>query len=330
LFSYVWGLPWLLPALPSATPKRFSGRRFLSVWSAWGLVKGAAFLRSGFTRRRIQFLSLLIYNADLRGFVRGNVSRSPLKRLCVPGLNCYSCPGAAASCPLGALQNSLAQGRFPFFVIGLLMLFGLTLGRGVCGFLCPFGLIQELLHRIPSPKLPKTSFTRRLSLLKYGFLALPVLALPLGAFFVYSYGDPFFCKFLCPAGTLEAGVPLVLLNTALRSLAGRLFFLKLTLLILLVAAAVFVFRPFCRFICPLGAVYSLFNRHALFGMRLDEESCIHCGKCAAVCKMDTRRSLDRECIRCGECIGRCPVQALHPNLGKGGVEQGIMAPKENS
>jgi polyferredoxin len=190
------------------------------------------------------------------------------------------------------------------------LIFGVTLGRGVCGFLCPFGLIQELLYKLPSPKLLKNGLTRKLSLLKYGILALMVLALPLGAFLVYGYGEPFFCKFICPAGTLEGGLPLVLFNPAFRELAGGLFFLKLTLLAALVLAAVCVFRPFCRFICPLGAIYGFCNRLALFGLRIQEENCTYCGTCAATCKMDTRRALDRECIRCGECAGKCPARAL--------------------
>jgi polyferredoxin len=278
------------------------------------LAKGTASLRAWLTRRRVQFLSLLICNAELRGFAQGAVSRSPLKRLCVPGLNCYSCPGAIASCPLGALQNSVAQGRFPLYAGGLILIFGVTLGRGVCGFLCPFGLVQELLYKLPSPKMRKNRLIRKLSLLKYGFLALPVLALPLGAFLAYGYGEPLFCKFICPAGTLEAGIPLVMLNAALRELAGALFFFKMALLAALVAAAVFIFRPFCRFICPLGALYSFFNRFALSGMRIQEDKCTHCGKCAASCKMDTRRALDRECIRCGECAGNCPALRQDPGL----------------
>jgi hypothetical protein len=110
-------------------------------------------------RRVIQTLSLLLYNADAGNFRTGAVSKSPLKNVCVPGLNCYSCPGAVASCPLGALQTALAEGRLPFLAAGLILLSGLTLGRTVCGFLCPFGLLQELLYRIPSPKLPKSAGT---------------------------------------------------------------------------------------------------------------------------------------------------------------------------
>ncbi|MDR1972022.1 MAG: 4Fe-4S binding protein [Treponema sp.] len=285
--------------------------------------KSAVFRRPA-VRRLLQFLSALIYNADVRNFAAGTVSSSPLKRACVPGLNCYSCPGALSSCPLGALQNSLAQGRFPFYVTGLLLLFGLVFGRAICGFLCPFGLIQELIYRIPGPKLGKNALTRRLSLLKYAFLALPVLALPLGALLIQGYGVPFFCEFLCPAGTLEAALPLILVNPSIRELAGGLFLWKLGALAALVLASLFLFRFFCRFICPLGALYGLFNRFALLGMQKNRKRCTNCGECAANCKMDTRQALDRECIRCGECIGRCPSQALW--IGKRGPDYAPEAP----
>jgi polyferredoxin len=275
-------------------------KRFLSVWSVSVLGK----------RTLIQCLAMLICNADLPQFKTGSLSKSPLKNTCVPGLNCYSCPGAIASCPLGALQNALAEGRVPFLVMGLLLLFGIVLGRGVCGFLCPFGFIQELLYKIPSPKIRKNALTKKLSWFKYGVLAVLVIGLPLAFFFIEGYGAPFFCELLCPAGTLEAGIPLVLLNDALRERIGSLFFWKLSILIVIVVLSVCLFRFFCRFLCPLGALYGLFNRYALLGIRIDAGTCTHCGTCAKHCKMDTTITNDRECIRCGACIHKCPKQAL--------------------
>jgi polyferredoxin len=261
-------------------------------------------------RRVIQTLSLLLYNADIGNFKTGAVSKSPLKNVCVPGLNCYSCPGAVASCPLGALQTALAEGRLPFLAAGLILLSGVTLGRTVCGFLCPFGLFQELLYKIPSPKLPKSAVTRRLSLLKYLFLAVTVVALPLAAFLAQGWGAPYFCEFVCPAGTLEAGLPLVLADAGLRAAIGGLFLWKLCLLAALAVLCVFCFRAFCRFVCPLGALYGLANRYALFGLRFDAAACRHCGACVKNCKMDTVAVNDRECVRCGECSGTCPSGAI--------------------
>ena len=110
-----------------------------------------------FRRRLIQLYAALLYNAHVRGFIEGDIYTGSGKALCVPGLNCYSCPGAVGACPLGALQNALAAtgNRAPFYVLGILMLFGITLGRTICGWLCPAGLAQELLFWIPGPKLLK-------------------------------------------------------------------------------------------------------------------------------------------------------------------------------
>lgn len=265
-------------------------------------------------RRIIQTLSLILYNLETANFKTGAVSKSPLKRACVPGLNCYSCPGAIASCPIGALQSALAEGRTPLLAAGFLLLFAVTLARTVCGFLCPFGLIQEMLYKIPSRKLPKTKFTRRLSALKYGLLVIFVMGLPLAAFLANGFGAPFFCEFICPAGTLEAGIPLLLADNALRGAAGYLFICKIAVLVAVIVLSIFCFRVFCRFVCPLGALYGLFNRYAIFGLKLDETVCIHCGNCIKKCGMDTKIVNDRECIRCGKCAGECPVQAITGTL----------------
>lgn len=270
--------------------------------------------RSRARRRAVQLISMLVYNADVSRWFSGGISRSPLKHICVPGLNCYSCPGAIASCPLGALQNTIGGGRFPFFVTGFLLLAGTLLGRMVCAFLCPVGLVQELLYKIPVKKIKKTprilALTRRLSLLKYLLLALPCAVFPLVFYLRSGAASPLFCKFFCPAGTIAAGIPLVLLNEGFRAAAGRLFAWKVAVAAALVLWSSFFFRPFCTFFCPLGAIYSFFNKYAVVGIRLDAHKCTRCGACTAQCRMQTCAVNDRECIRCGECIARCPHGAL--------------------
>lgn len=257
-------------------------------------------------RKWVQLVCAVLYNFHITGFAKGVIYQGSLKSACVPGLNCYSCPGAVFSCPLGSMQTALVSSkyRFPYYMLGMLLLFGVFLGRVVCGFLCPFGWIQELLYKIPSKKLPKSNFTRKLSYLKYVVLVVFVIVIPL-VFLV-----PGFCKYICPAGTLEGGIPLLLKNEPLRQMAGFLFRWKVLLLILILVSAVFIFRSFCRFLCPLGAFYGLFNKISLFGMRIDEKKCNHCDACLRLCKMDIKTVGDAECIQCGECIEACPTRAL--------------------
>jgi len=264
-------------------------------------------------RRLIQLYAALLYNAHVKGFVQGEIYTGPLKSLCVPGLNCYSCPGAAGACPLGALQNALAStgARSPAYMLGILLLFGLTLGRTVCGFLCPMGLLQELIHKLPTPKVPKGKVTRALSFVKYGLLILLVLGLPL-AYGLRSVPLPAFCKYICPAGTLEGAVGLLShpANGEHLAMLGGLFTWKFGLLVLIAAACVFIYRAFCRFLCPLGAIYGLFARVSLMGIRIEPSKCIHCGKCVGCCPVDIREPGDHECVQCGKCRKVCPTGAI--------------------
>ena len=266
------------------------------------------------TRRRlIQLYAALLYNAHLRGFVEGKIYTGGTKFLCVPGLNCYSCPGAVGACPLGSLQNALAssRSRAPFYALGMLMLFGLVLGRVVCGFLCPFGLIQEWIHKLPVPKLRKGRVTRALSYVKYVLLALLVVLIPL-YYAAQRFPLPAFCKYICPAGTLEGAVALLAHpeNEGLFSMLGELFTGKFAILAAVLAACAFVYRAFCRFLCPLGAIYGFFCRIALLGVKVDSDLCTNCGLCVRKCPMDVRRVGDHECIHCGACIGECPTKAI--------------------
>lgn len=268
--------------------------------------------RPGLRRRCIQLASALLYNANLPGFASGTIYKGGLKGVCVPGLNCYSCPGAVGSCPLGALQNALSAlpNKLPLYIAGFFLLVGGLLGRVICGFACPFGFLQELLHKLPTPKLQKGRWSRRLSRLKYLVLAVFVLALPLWYAFARGLPVPAFCKYLCPAGTLEGGFPLMARREEYRALAGALFGWKTLVCLAVLAACVFIYRAFCRFLCPLGAIWSFFSRLALLAVRVDPALCIECGRCVRQCRVDIRHVGDAECIQCGECTGCCPTGAI--------------------
>ncbi|MDD4743145.1 MAG: 4Fe-4S binding protein [Eubacteriales bacterium] len=281
-------------------------------------------------RNIVQGLALLMGNANLPGFVNGTIYQGPLKRVCLPGLNCYSCPGALGACPIGSLQNGLADPfwRIPFYVLGLLSLFGLVLGRFICGWLCPFGWFQELLHKIRSPKLNLAKSHARLhkTLLwgKTAMLSGLVILTPLLLRVLTGYGIPAFCTYVCPSGTLMAGIPLLSANEGLRGLAGWLFSWKMSVLLAVAVLSVLIYRPFCRYLCPLGAIYGFFNRISLYRISVDPQLCTHCGRCTRQCPMQVPIPYDGdgpECIRCGECAAVCPEGAIRIGFGKHVKEQ---------
>lgn len=267
----------------------------------------------------IQAAAALLQNANFKGFFTGRVSENAAKGVCVPGLNCYSCPGAVGACPMGALQSFLGARPFrvPYYVVGLLVFFGALLGRAVCGFLCPMGWIQELLDLVPTRKMNRFRLDRPLRKLKYLVLAAAVI-LP---FFVAR--TPFFCKYVCPSGT-AAALFLAAADKTVRGMLGSLFNWKLAVLIVIAAGSLFIFRPFCKYLCPLGALYGCFNRFALYRGSVDESACVRCGKCAAVCRMgvDPVKNINSaECIRCGDCAKVCPVKAVSLGFTAGKEKQ---------
>ena len=272
------------------------------------------------TRRLVQLYSALLHNAYIKGFIDGRIYTGSAKYACVPGLNCYSCPGAVGSCPLGAIQNALASAghRAGWYVLGMMLLFGVILGRTVCGWLCPLGLIQELLHQIPTPKIRKNQITRALSWLKYVILAVFVIAVPLWYGLRYQIPLPAFCKYICPAGTFEGAIGHLAhpANSSFYGMLGVLFTRKFVILLVIGLACVFCYRSFCRFVCPLGAIYGLFSRFSVIGVRVDADRCSRCGACVRHCGMDVRRVGDHECIHCGKCMDACSRGAISVKAGR--------------
>jgi len=271
-------------------------------------------------RKLIQTLSIFMVNGFWGFPITRNIYQGPLKVICSPGLNCYSCPASTTYCPLGSLQQLLLGIRFSLetgslfigtYVVGSMGVLGAVFGRLICGWACPFGLFQELLHKVPTRKynVPKV-----LNWCKYGFLALFVVILPLFAVDEFGLGEPWFCKYICPAGTLEAGLPMLALQPELQSTIGWIFWNKFVIMAGFIWWSIVSSRPFCRTTCPLGAFYALFNKHRLIKLKLNDVLCTKCGACHKVCPMGIRFNEtpdSGECISCMKCMSQaCTFGAI--------------------
>jgi ferredoxin-type protein NapH len=270
-------------------------------------------------RRWWQALAAAGFNIWIPSFFKGGITQSASKGVCVPVLNCYSCPSAVGACPIGALQNSLgslrlnlsmARRQFGLYVVGTLGVVGSLVGRIPCGWLCPFGLVQELLYKIPGRKFQVPKF---LTYMKYVVLGVLVVALPLLVVDAFGGGSPWFCKWICPAGTIEAGIPLAIINSGVRGQLGLLFTWKAAILAGFLVWMILSMRPFCRTTCPLGAILGLFNKTSLFRMSVDEETCTRCDLCRKECPVNVRfyeTPNSPDCIRCLKCEKVCPFGSI--------------------
>ena len=267
-------------------------------------------------RHWIQAAWFALTNGYLRGYTSGKIYTGNTKVLCFPGLNCYSCPGALGACPIGSLQAVFGSNtyRVSLYVFGVISLFGAVMGRLVCGFLCPFGLVQDLLYKIPfGPKRKNLPNHKILSKLRYVILILFVVLLSSLVKDVTGMAAPWFCEWICPSGTLFAGIPLVILNPGFRTAIGFHFWWKLAILLILLFLSVVYYRPFCKYLCPLGALYGVFNPVSTFRIKVDQTKCVKCGGCQRACGMDIRTfetPNSTECIRCLNCVSACPTGAL--------------------
>lgn len=258
-------------------------------------------------RRIIQAVSLFLVNGHFRTFLTGGLYRGNLKGFCIPVLNCFSCPLALTTCPIGAIQQFLMGGlksgiRGAGYILGLIGIPAVFLGRFFCGWICPFGFLQDLIggkrRRFPVP-LAKTARVLRFVFL-FGFvLILPVLT-----------GHSTFCRYICPAGILEAGVWGTAKGYAVFS---WVLVFKILVFLTVLWGAFKISRLWCR-ICPLGLFLGFFNKVSFLRLRLsDEKLCDDCGVCTAICPMnlDLPANLNSiSCIRCGDCVKACPKKII--------------------
>lgn len=248
-----------------------------------------------------QVVALIVLNLQFLNAIFSKLGFEGWRGTCAPVFFCHSCPWAAFGCPLGVIVNFSTLKIFPFITLGILGIVGTFAGRIVCGWLCPFGLLQDLLHKIPTKKYSIPHF---LTYLKYLVLVVFVFAIP-----YFLPGKPLtFCDG-CPSGTLESLIPWAFIghwnvNSGLFGGFTPRFFIRMSILILILVFSVVVSRGFCRAFCPLGAIFGLFNKFSIFRFNLKIKSCSHCGGCAKNCPVGINPvddMNDPECIRCFDC-----------------------------
>ncbi len=228
-----------------------------------------------------------------------------LHTVCSPVFHCYACPLATFACPIGIIAQFSALHLFPFMAVGLLIAVGVLFGSLICGWICPFGFLQDLVAKAPTPKFDLPKWT---GYLRYVILLGPVLAIP---FFLGKEHSLFICL-VCPAGALETALPNMIGQAAAGEVIDWPNAVKMTILALFLIAIFFVKRPWCRLLCPLGAIFSLFNRVSAFFLRFDAGECTSCEQCHKLCEYGIepeKTPNDLSCVRCLECT-KCDPEAL--------------------
>ena len=257
-----------------------------------------------FTRNKIRlfvlFLALFVINGHF--YVKHYEKvMEVLKHIPIPVLNCYSSPTTVWACPIGIIQHFFVLGSFSFATFGILLIIGALIGRWACGWLCPFGFLQEALYHIP---VKKFTLPKWMPHLRYLVLLLMVILFPLFLKNDIGLTETWFCNY-CPAGCLEAGIPVPIMDASLRYLIGTMYWIKIALLIFVVIIpSMFIKRPFCRTICPLGTIMGTFNSFSLLKLKFNHNKCSHCGLCALDCPMGldpTTQYGSSECILCMNC-----------------------------
>lgn len=252
-------------------------------------------------RLSVQIAALIALNLQFLHIWFPKLTLTGMQGICAPVFYCHGCPWAVMACPLGVIVTFLRFGLVPWLAIGILALVGTFGGRFICGWLCPFGWMQDMLYKI---RTRKYSIPSQLKYVKYAVLALFVVAIP----YLLPDKRASFCD-ICPSGVIEALIPYAIIgnwdvSSGYFSGFNQLFWIKITITVSVILFAIFVSRGFCRAFCPLGAIFAIFNRVSLFRYSLTFHKCNGCGACAKVCPVEidpVKEINDPECIRCYEC-----------------------------
>lgn len=292
----------------------------------------------------IQFGFFVLLNAAFFGV--------PLFIFPLPVLECFSMPSKTVLCNFGILQRNLSfdwamSPVIPFASIAAFIIVGALVGRAMCGWICPLGFLQDLLARIAQffkvrqKELPR-KVHQMLITVKYMVLFATIsIVASVGLTYTINWllgkkyslslgicGHAPYCL-ICPVPVLFVTIPSIL-NTifvgAPLPLLPVTFYIGLTALMALLIFSLILRRFWCRYICPLGALMSLFNKFSLLNIKKKQNGCTtfcsgHKRDCNKICPMQievSRKenpSSDLECMLCYECAYACANKALKHKIG---------------
>ena len=307
-------------------------------------VKGRLLKYSVF-RRIVQFCALIF-------FVGVIFNPRIILPILLPVMWTWGLPNATVGDAFTALQLMLGGWSlgssvvFPWLAIASFLIFGILVGKSLCGWVCPFGLIQDIVGFIKSRKLEISPATHGgLTRLKYLILGIALLVsstfsaskyLNLHGSYERAFGIFAYAPFtvLSPAETLFSVLPKSLHGFYLtfieksfvEALSGilylpPLFWLQVLILIGTIMLAAYVQRGWCRYFCPHGAIMAFMNRFSFIGLHRDPVKCAkgECRECVKACPMKVRildlpwkKFSDPECIYCMKCADVCPNGAIRP------------------
>ena len=234
--------------------------------------------------------------------------------------------------------------------VSFFLIIVLTFGRSLCGWACPFGLIQDFITRIRTflgiaSKEFSQSTHENLSLIRFALLGLFILLsvsigisaigdatagqvlqgyLPDGIFQTAPY-----CA-ICPTPSLFYILKVVTFQAPL-DINNPVHIIMWLMIGIFIVGSFLQPRFFCRYICPTGAMSSPFNKVSLLHLHKDVDKCTKCNVCYTNCPMRIREVLDEDkkerlgdvdCIFCGECVEKCPDRALTIKFGPFTVYKG--------
>ncbi|MDD4954677.1 MAG: 4Fe-4S binding protein [Candidatus Omnitrophica bacterium] len=216
-----------------------------------------------------------------RGFVQLAVfTLSEIGFICNSGIPCSNCLLSFGVCPIGALQRIAFIPGSTYIVLISLAVIGVIFGALTCGWLCPVGFIQDILHSL---RIKKIKITNKLKIIRNFILFIAVILI-----------------------FLELRFNLLSKNR-IGIFEETTIFLGFALLLF----AVFIKRPLCRIICPIGLIYGKLNSISPIKVNLDVNRCSGCSNCAKVCICDIepRSQVNNDsCAKCFNCVKACNLR----------------------